>query len=110
MAVSLLLFEEVVASSVTGVIDLLNGANRYLQQAGQPAAFHLELVSEKPIHSPLAFPTRLLDYPTDGEDRLADLIIVPSFSVGNDSVLVNHQASIRWLKRMHERGAEVASL
>jgi transcriptional regulator GlxA family with amidase domain len=108
IAVSLLLFEEVVPSSVTGVMDLLDGANQYLQQAGQPPAFRLELVSEEPIHSPLTFPTRLL--PTEGTDRLTDLIIVPSFPVGNDTVVINHQASIRWLKRMHERGAEVASL
>jgi hypothetical protein len=52
LAISLLIFDGVVPSSITGVIDLLSGANLYLAGISQPPAFHLELVGEKPALPP----------------------------------------------------------
>ena len=45
--VLVLVFDEVVPSSVTGVIDLLSGANRYLAKNGKPIAFNVETVAER---------------------------------------------------------------
>jgi transcriptional regulator GlxA family with amidase domain len=110
IAISLLIFDEVVFSSVTGVIDLLAGANKYMEMAGRDPAFSLELVSEKLNSSPVAFPTRDISFRICEEVGHSDLVIVPSFAVDNPAVLANNKALVLWIKKMKERGAEVASL
>lgn len=107
LAISLLIFDEVVPSSITGVIDLLSGANLYLARIGQPPAFHLELVGEKPAPPP-GFP--LIDYKTYSDAVSPHLIIIPSFLVGNDSILSANRAGIQWIKDQRARGTELASL
>ena len=107
IAVSLLIFDEVVPSSITGVIDLLSGANLYLAGIGQPPAFHLELVGEKE-NPPPGFP--LIGYHTYADAARPHLIIIPSFRVGNDSLLSDNLAGIEWIKQQRVKGTEVASL
>jgi transcriptional regulator GlxA family with amidase domain len=111
ITIALLVFDEVVPSSVTGVVDLLMGANRYMERMGKPAAFNLEIVSEAPDTVPLNFPHQNIQYHTFANARRPKLIIVPSFSVGNvEPVLAANKAAIKWLKTARAAGAEVASL
>jgi transcriptional regulator GlxA family with amidase domain len=107
IAISLLIFDEVVPSSITGVIDLLSGANLYLAGIGQPSAFHLELVGEKD-NPPPGFP--LIGYHTYADAARPRLIIIPSFMVGNVSLLSDNVAGIEWIKQQRAKGTEVASL
>ena len=107
LAIALLIFDEVVPSSITGVIDLLSGANLYLAGIGQPPAFHLELVGEKECPPP-GFP--LIGYKTYTDAVCPHLIIIPSFMVGNDSLLSENIAGIQWIKQQRAKGTELASL
>jgi transcriptional regulator GlxA family with amidase domain len=107
LAISLLIFNEVVPSSITGVIDLLSGANFYLAGIGQPPAFHLELVGEKE-NPPPGFP--LIGYNTYADAGRPHLLIIPSFRVGNDSLLSENVAGIEWIKQQRAKGTELASL
>jgi transcriptional regulator GlxA family with amidase domain len=110
IAISLLIFEEVVPSSVAGVIDLFAGVNRHLESLGKPPAFTLQLVSENPKNIPLIFPAGLIPCKAYGEIRRPDLIIIPSFNVGNDTALAKNKAGVQWIKTMHKTGAEIASM
>jgi transcriptional regulator GlxA family with amidase domain len=109
--VALLIFNEVVPSSITSVVDLLTGANKYMERAGQPIAFCLEMVSQSLDTLHLAFPNQQIDHKTFQHAGHPDLIIVPSFSVGNmEPVIVQNMAAINWLEEMHTTGSEIASL
>jgi transcriptional regulator GlxA family with amidase domain len=109
--VSILIFDEVVPSSVTGVIDLLTGANYCLSKEGSAPVFQLQLVLENdgPLPSSL-FNGNKTSYKTFATATTPDLIVVPSFNVGDDGVLDRNNAGIQWIKDMREQGAEVASL
>lgn len=109
IAVALLLFDEVVSSSVAGVLDLLNGANRYMVQQDKEPAFRIQLVGEKTQSNLAAFPVPLPHSSFDAAQP-PGLIIVPSFNVNNRAVLNNNQAGIDWIRDMRQQGAEVASL
>ena len=104
LAVSLLVFDNVVPSSLTGVIDLINGANKYMDMQGREPAFALELVGETaPDFAPLAFKTFA------GAAR-PNLVLVPAFQVDDPGVLARSGAAIAWLAAMRKQGAEIASL
>ncbi|SHE57109.1 GlxA family transcriptional regulator [Pedobacter caeni] len=108
--VCLYIFDEVVPSSVTGVVDLLSGANRYMERAGKKASFVIHLVTEKGHQIPFNFVNPDIRHQNYEDVLKADLIIIPSFSVGNDGVLMRNKAAIDWIKGMSAKGAEVASL
>jgi transcriptional regulator GlxA family with amidase domain len=109
--VSLLIFNEVVPSSITGVVGLLTGTNKYMERTGQPMAFCLEVVSQSANNPHFIFPAREIDHKTFQRAGHPDLIIVPSFSVDDmEPVIVQNKAAISWLKKMHATGSEIASL
>ena len=108
--VCLFIFDEVVPSSVTGVVDLLIGANRYSERTGKEAPFAINLVTEKGHLIPFTFANPAIRHQNYEDVLQADLIIVPSFSVGNDNVLTCNKAAIDWIKKMSLTGTEVASL
>ena len=110
IAVSLLLFDEVVPSSVTGVIDLLTGANGYMVRAGKQPVFALQTVGEIAVNNLSSFPAHEVEHKIFSEAAHPGLIIVPSFSVGKNGVLENNSAAIEWIKDMHKTGTEIASL
>lgn len=60
--VSLLIFDQVVPSSITGVIDLLTGANKHMEQTGQPMAFCMETVGHLTDNLHLTFPNQHIDH------------------------------------------------
>ena len=92
--ISLLLHEDVYASSIGGVIDLLHGTNQYLLASGRPEAFRLELVEEKAI---------------DKVSR-THLVIIPGFKGDTSAILHKYGDVVRWIGDMHRSGAEIASM
>lgn len=110
ISVSVLVFDEVITSSITGVLDLLNGVNRHLQSCGRPAAYAVELVGEHSDRPPVWFANISIPCKSFKDAGHSDLIIVPSFSVGNQGVVSKNRSSVQWIKDRYESGAQVASL
>ena len=108
--VCLFIFDEVVPSSVTGVVDLLSGANRYMERAGKKAPFVISLVTEHGHDIPFHFANPAINHQFYEDVQKADLIIIPSFSVGNDGALAHNKAAVDWIKEMSAGGTEVASM
>jgi transcriptional regulator GlxA family with amidase domain len=108
--ISLLIHENVYASSVAGVIDLFAGANWCLEQSGKPPAFKLELVSEKVKNIQLNVHAQFICYATMDEVTQTDLVIIPGFDGDNMAILKKNKAIVSWIKEMKDSGAEVASL
>lgn len=108
--ISLLVYEDVVLSSVSGVIDLLNATNGYLQGMGQLPAFQVELVSEHKSLVQLLSPVSLIPSRTLSEANDTELILIPAFSGSADEVLGKNAAAVAWLRAQKEKGAELASL
>ncbi|HYE55023.1 MAG TPA: helix-turn-helix domain-containing protein [Chitinophagaceae bacterium] len=109
--VSLIIYEDVVLSAISGVLDLMNGANRHLQECGRTPAFTVELVSEKDAEVSLRAPALFSGCKTLDEINHTDLIIVPAFfNAPSETILRKNAGIVEWIKDMHLRGAEVASL
>ncbi|GAB2570747.1 GlxA family transcriptional regulator [Spirosoma areae] len=108
--ISLLIYEDAVLASVSGVIDLLMATNGYLVQQGKPAAFTIELISEKEKNIQLNVPAQFSCSKTLEEVTHTDLIIVPAFYVSPDQALAKNRAIVDWLKIMKANGTEIASL
>jgi transcriptional regulator GlxA family with amidase domain len=113
--ISLVIHEDAALSSVSAIIDLLSGANRFCEQSGKPPAFKLELLSER-AGIALNLPLKYVSYNTLSEVIRTDLVIVPalnvdpSIGINNNPVLRNNKIIINWVKEMSNAGAEVASL
>ncbi|WP_143310910.1 GlxA family transcriptional regulator [Chitinophaga vietnamensis] len=108
--IALPIYEDVVLSSVSGVLDIVAGVNGYLAAASAPPAFKITLVSERAKNIQLFLPAQFVDSKTLDEMHEADLIIVPAFPAGPDPIIEKNQALISWLREMHAQGTEVASL
>lgn len=106
----MLVYEDVILSSASGVMDLLIGTNRVLQAAGEPPAFEISLVSEKIRNIQLNVPAQFVSCKTLDEVADTDLILAPAFNGSPDMVLKKNEALIKWLRSMHDSGTEVASL
>ena len=62
--ISLLIYEDAILSSVSGVMDMLLGVNRYMEAMRREPAFKLELVSEKMKNIQLHLPAQFICYKT----------------------------------------------
>jgi len=109
--IALLVYEEAVMSSLSGAIDLLSATNGYLAQMDLDPAFELSLVCKNgPKEIMLMPPARLTCNKTLDEAGDADLILVPAFYADAEAVLQNNASIVAWIKKMYDKGAEVASL
>ncbi|HEX6981698.1 MAG TPA: helix-turn-helix domain-containing protein [Balneolaceae bacterium] len=108
--VSLLVYEDAVLSAVSGPLDILITTNQFLKETGQPAAFQLELVSEKLKNIQLHQPAQFICHKTLPEVTETDLVIAPAFNGEPHVVLDKNRALVNWIKKMRQKGAEVASL
>jgi transcriptional regulator GlxA family with amidase domain len=108
--ISLLLHEDVYASAIGGVIDLIYGTNEYLLECGRREAFRLELVGEKVKDIHLNVPAQFICYTTMEQASRADLIIIPGFKGNTSAILRKYQDVIAWIRESHRCGAEIASM
>jgi transcriptional regulator GlxA family with amidase domain len=108
--VYLLVFDEAIPSSITGVIELLNGANRYLHRNGLLPSFNLILAGEDPGNKYHVLYKEEIKFVRLSSAVAPKLIIIPSFSVGNTDILRKYKRTISWLRGMKNKGSEIASL
>ena len=108
--ISLLLHEDVYASAIGGVIDLLTGTNEYLRESGRPEAFRLELVAERANNIQLDVPAQFICYTTIDKVVPSQLVIIPGFKGDIDPILRKYGDVVRWIAQMHRGGAEIASM
>lgn len=108
--VYLLVFDEAVPSSITGVIDLIKGANSYLYRKGLLPSFNLILTGEDPGNKYYILYKEEIDFVRLSNSAAPSLIIIPSFSVGNTDIMGKYQRTTSWLRRMKNKGSEIASL
>ncbi len=108
--VYLLVFDEAIPSSITGVIDLLKGANSYLHKKDLSPLFNLILTGENPGSKYHVLYKEEIKFVGLSNSVAPKLIIIPSFSVGNTDILGKYQRTFSWLKRMKNKGSEIASL
>lgn len=109
--ISLVVFEDVVLTAVSGTLDILMGTNECFKDSGNKSlAFEVELVSEKLRNIQLQMPAQFLCQKTFEEITDTDLIIVPSFMGEPDAALEKNRKLVNWIRLMHQRGTEVVSL
>ena len=108
--VYLLVFDEAIPSSITGVIELLKGANSYLQRKGLPPSFNLILAGEDTGNKYHVLYKEEIKFVRLSSAVAPKLIIIPSFSVGNTDILAKYKRTISWLRSMKNKGSEIASL
>jgi transcriptional regulator GlxA family with amidase domain len=108
--ISLLIHEDVYSSAIGGVIDLFDGANLCMTQSGRPAAFALELVSEKVKNIQLDVSAQFICHNTLDKVTNPDLIIIPGFKGDTKALLRKYDSVIKWIREMHNTGTEIASM
>jgi len=107
--ISLLVYEDMILSCISGVLDIFNAVNRFLTETGKDPAFRIEMVGLKP-EMPIPLLPGLVPYKTLKEVTQTDLAIVPAFNGSPDDILTKNKAFLGWLPVMREAGAEIASL
>ena len=107
MDVCVLAFKGCSSLSSIGPMELLWTAGRL---NGPEPFFNLRLVSTatNPLTSPSGLPIHC--HSTIEEVTKADLVIVPAFDGDVLSQLAANSAAAPWVRAMHERGADVASI
>ncbi len=108
--VSILTHEDVVLSSASAPLDILTRTNQILEESGRRPRFQVELVSEKLKNVLLADPAQFNCHRTLQEVFHTDLILIPAFRGEPTTVLGKNRSTLAWLKEMHRKGTEIASL
>jgi transcriptional regulator GlxA family with amidase domain len=96
--VVLIIHEDVVQSSVSSVIDLLNAANQLADRLQKPQPFKIELASSRIKNVSIDQYTQFLSSTTLEEIREADLIIVPPFNGNAEAVMKKHKEISEWIQ------------
>ncbi|QHT65917.1 helix-turn-helix domain-containing protein [Rhodocytophaga rosea] len=108
--VSILVPQEAVMASIVDPRTILTGVNEFLEAAGKPARFHIQLVGlsrEVKVHNGLfsVHSDVLLQ-----DLHQTDLIIIPAISGDFKRAIEINQAFVPWIIEQYHKGAEVASL
>jgi transcriptional regulator GlxA family with amidase domain len=107
---ALLYHEDVILSSVSGVLDIFMGANLFLEQSGKAPVFDITIVSESVPAGGSFFSGQHRQHSTLSGAVRPDLIMVPAFNGDPGFMLDKHRALVDWIADMSNQGAEVASL
>lgn len=107
--ISFIIYDGVISSNVSGVLDMLTATNGFLLGSGKEAAFNISLVSEQ-ISAPVYGPSPFISYKTFSEVKKTDLIIAPAFYGDPETAINNNKAIVEWIRKMREKGTEIASL
>lgn len=101
---------DAVVGSIEGPHKVLSQVNDLLAGAGQPPAFHIELVGltrDKTFNQGLF---TLHAHRTIAEEFRTDLIIIPAPHGDLAEAVALNAPFLPWIRQQHARGAEVASL
>jgi transcriptional regulator GlxA family with amidase domain len=105
-----LIHEDVIHSSVSGVLDLLNAANELADAWNKPRPFQVELIGERLKNIQLDASAQFICSKTLDDVIERDLVIIPPFKGNPDVVLKKHSGMIRWIERQVSFKGEWASL
>jgi len=108
--ISLVIFEEVLMSCLSGVMDLLDSANELVRKSGKPIPFRIQLVAADGAEVRVSQHVRFSCDKTISDLRSTDLVIIPSFTGEAAQMLKKYSLLLIWLTKMKARGAEVAGL
>jgi len=108
--ISLVIFEEVLMSCLSGVMDLLDSANELVRKSGKPIPFRIQLVAADGAEVRVSQHVRFSCDKTISDLRSTDLVIIPSFTGEAVQMLKKYSLLLIWLTKMKARGAEVAGL
>jgi transcriptional regulator GlxA family with amidase domain len=108
--IAIIAYEDAVLSSISGVIDMLNVANGYLESMGREPFFKVELVSGGPKAVQLSVPAQILCRLSLEEAAEADIILIPAFNGNAEPILEKNAHLIQWLKEQYANGKEIGSL
>ncbi|MEX0719110.1 MAG: helix-turn-helix domain-containing protein [Balneolaceae bacterium] len=108
--ISLLVFEDAILTAISGALEILGGTNHFLESIGKPAAFEVELISEKMKNIQLRYPVQFICHKTLDEVESTDLILIPSFIGEPEIASQKNRAMVDWIRKMHQKGTEVASM
>ena len=108
--VSILVPKNVVLPSIVDPLTIFTGVNQFLEAAGKPALFKIQLVG---LSKEVRLNNGLFSIHTDvlvKNLKKTDLIIIPAISGELKSSLKLNDDFIPWITRQYQKGAEVASL
>ncbi len=106
----LIIHEDATLSTVTGAMDMLIHTNNLFKQNKKPLPFKITMAGELGENTVLPLSSPFVQYQTIGDIKKADLIIVPAFYGDRDETLKKHQHIIEWVRHMHGKGTEIASM
>jgi transcriptional regulator GlxA family with amidase domain len=108
--ISILIPNDAVLASIVDPRVIFTGSNDFLEAAGRPALFQVQLVgltNEVRLHNGLfsVHSNVLLE-----EVKKTDLVIIPAISGDLKAGLKKNEGFIPWIVKQYQEGAEVASL
>jgi transcriptional regulator GlxA family with amidase domain len=108
--VAILALHDAVSASVADPSILFNGVNDFLQSAGKPPAFKVQLVG---LTKAVKLHKGVFTVHTDillGDLKKADIVIIPALGGEMVTALKKNKAFIPWIVKQYKKGADVASL
>lgn len=108
--ISILITNEAVLASIADPRIMFTGVNDFLEAAGKPALFNVQLVG---LQKEVKLHGGLFSVHTDaliGDVKKTDLIIIPAISGDIKTTLKHNEAFLPWIIEQHHKGAEAASL
>ena len=108
--ISILVPETAVVEAVADPRYLFRIVNQFLEVAGKPALFHVQVVG---LTNEIKLENSLFSVHTDAlinDIKHTDLIIIPALSGDMKKSLEANAAFLPWIADKHKNGAEVASL
>jgi transcriptional regulator GlxA family with amidase domain len=108
----IIIHEDVVLSSVSGILDLLNAANEIADAKNHSRPFSVDLVGEKLKNVQLNASAQFICSKTLSDVSHADMVIIPPFKFNGmpDAVLKKNEGVIHWIKGQASLKTEWASL
>ncbi|QXV65825.1 helix-turn-helix domain-containing protein [Mucilaginibacter achroorhodeus] len=108
--ISILITNEAVLASIADPRIMFTGVNDFLEAAGKPALFNVQLVG---LQKEVKLHGGLFSVHTDAlisDVKKTDLIIIPAISGDIKTTLKHNEAFLPWIIEQHHKGAEAASL
>jgi len=101
---------EISVANVAGAHQIFSQVNVFLEQAGKPRLFNIQLVGLHNESQGMQGLVAIRPHVLISEISQTDLIIIPAIHGDLRSVLELNADFIPWIKEMYQSGAEVASL
>ncbi len=109
--IAIVTYPHAVLSSISGVMDMFQVANAYLQMQGRAPFFKVVQVSRNaPGMLRVAAPAQIECQRTFHQVQDADIILVPAFNSPAELVLAEQAHIVPWLQEQRAVGKEIGSL